>query len=195
MAYFPAFLKFDDKKILIVGGGNVALEKLEHLLDFTHQITLIAQQYNEASMALIAQYGLTYFEKTYEKGDAKGFDIVIAAIDNFALQEEIYLETRHYSCLCNCVDLQKYCDFIFPSYVKKGDLTIAISTSGASPAVAKQLRIYLSKLIPNGVVEFLEQMKNYRKTMPKGKERMHFLDQKAKEYIQSWGQTDENKKQ
>ena len=194
MAYFPAFLKFDDKKILIIGGGNVALEKLEHLLDFTHNITLIAQEYNEASMTLIQQHRLTYFTKTYEKGDAKGYDIVIAAVDNFTLQEEIYLETRHYPCLCNCVDLQKYCDFIFPSYVKKGDLTIAISTSGASPAVAKQLRIYLSKLIPNSVVDFLEQMKNYRKTLPKGKERMQFLDNKAKEYIQSWGQTHESKK-
>lgn len=194
MAYFPAFLKFDDKKILIIGGGNVALEKLEHLLDFTHNITLIAQEYNEASMTLIQQHRLTHFTKTYEKGDAKGYDIVIAAVDNFTLQEEIYLETRHYPCLCNCVDLQKYCDFIFPSYVKKGDLTIAISTSGASPAVAKQLRIYLSKLIPNSVVDFLEQMKNYRKTLPKGKERMQFLDNKAKEYIQSWGQTHESKK-
>jgi precorrin-2 dehydrogenase/sirohydrochlorin ferrochelatase len=195
MAYFPAFLKFDDKKILIVGGGNVALEKLEHLLDFTHNITLIALNFNEASMHLIQQYNLTHYLKKYEKGDIKGFDIVIAAIDNFQLQEEIYLETRHYSCLCNCVDLQQYCDFIFPSYVKKGDLTIAISTGGASPAVAKQLRIFLSNLIPNSIVEFLEQMKNYRKTMPKGKERMQFLDQKAKEYIQSWRQTDENKKQ
>jgi precorrin-2 dehydrogenase/sirohydrochlorin ferrochelatase len=146
-------------------------------------------------MHLIQQYNLTHYLKKYEKGDIKGFDIVIAAIDNFQLQEEIYLETRHYSCLCNCVDLQQYCDFIFPSYVKKGDLTIAISTGGASPAVAKQLRIFLSNLIPNSIVEFLEQMKNYRKTMPKGKERMQFLDQKAKEYIQSWRQTDENKKQ
>lgn len=195
MAYFPAFLKFDDKKILIVGGGNVALEKLEHLLDFTHNITLIALNFNEASMHLIQQYNLTHYLKKYEKGDIKGFDIVIAAIDNFQLQEEIYFETRTYPCLCNCVDLQQYCDFIFPSYVKKGDLTIAISTGGASPAVAKQLRIFLSNLIPNSIVEFLEQMKNYRKTMPKGKERMQFLDQKAKEYIQSWRQTDENKKQ
>lgn len=195
MAYFPAFLKFDDKKILIVGGGNVALEKLEHLLDFTHNITLIAQEFNAATQILIDQHHLANHKKIYEKGDAKGFDIVIAAVDNFALQEAIYLETRQYSCLCNCVDLQQYCDFIFPSYVKKGDLTIAISTGGASPAVAKQLRIYLSKLIPNGIVEFLEQMKNYRKTLPKGKERMQFLDNKAKEYIQSWRQTDENKKQ
>lgn len=191
MAYFPAFLKFDDKRILIVGGGNVALEKLEHLLDFTHNITLIAQEFNDAVMVLIQQHHLIHQQKSYEKDDISGFDIVIAAIDNFELQEQIYFETRGKNCLCNCVDLQKYCDFIFPSYVKKGDLTIAISTSGSSPALAKQLRIFLSKLIPNTVAEFLVEMKNYRKTIPKGKERMEFLDNKAKEYINTWRKNDE----
>lgn len=194
MAYFPAFLKFDDKKILIVGGGNVALEKLEHLLDFTHNITLIASHFNEASMKLIQENNLTHHVKAYEKSDIDGFDIVIAAIDNFELQEQIYFETRGKHCLCNCVDLQKYCDFIFPSYVKKGDLTIAISTGGASPAMAKQLRIFLSNLIPQNVTNFLEEMKNYRKTMPKGKERMEFLDKKAKEYINTWSKSHEQKK-
>ncbi|MFA7084781.1 MAG: bifunctional precorrin-2 dehydrogenase/sirohydrochlorin ferrochelatase [Arcobacteraceae bacterium] len=194
MTYFPAFLKFDHKKILIVGGGNVALEKLEHLLDFTQNITLIAQEFNQNILDLIAQHQLLYSEKKYAQGDIEGFDIVIAAVDNLALQEKIYFETREYNCLCNCVDLQKYCDFIFPSYIKKGDLIVAISTSGTSPAFAKQLRVYLSKLIPNTVVEFLQQMKEHRKTMPKGKQRMEFLENKAKEYIQNWSQCDELKK-
>jgi precorrin-2 dehydrogenase/sirohydrochlorin ferrochelatase len=186
MAYFPAFLKFDDKKILIIGGGNVALEKLEHLLDFTKNITLVAQDFNEESQRLIDEYNLVHFKKMYETNDIDGYDIVIAAIDNFALQEQIYFETRGKNCLCNCVDLQKYCDFIFPSYVKKGDLTIAISTGGTSPAMAKQLRIYFSKVIPDSIVNFLIQMKEFRKTMPKGKERMQFLDKKAQDYVQSW---------
>lgn len=186
MSYFPAFIKFDDKRILIVGGGNVALEKLEHLLDFTSDITLIAKEYNKETKKLIDVNSLNFYEKKYEQGDIKDFDIIIAAIDDFDLQEKIYFETREGNYLCNCVDLPKYCDFIFPSYVKKGDLTIAISTSGTSPAMAKNLRIYLEKLIPNSVVDFLKVMKEYRKTMPKGKERMKFLDEKAKEYIKTW---------
>ncbi|MCK4737412.1 MAG: bifunctional precorrin-2 dehydrogenase/sirohydrochlorin ferrochelatase, partial [Sulfurimonas sp.] len=79
-----------------------------------------------------------------------------------------------------------YCDFIFPSYVKKDDLTVAISTSGASPAMAKHLRIYLQNLIPSGISEFLVEMKNLRKTLPKGKERMKMLDKKAEDYIKTW---------
>ncbi len=186
MSYFPAFIKFDNKEILIVGGGYIALEKLEHLLDFTDKITLISKEYSDDIKNLIDKNSLAHSTKPYQTGDMKNFDIVIAAVDDFAVQETIYQESRSYNCLCNCVDLPKYCDFIFPSYVKKGDLTIAVSTSGTSPAMAKHLRIWLSSVIPDSIVGFLTQMKEYRKTMPKGKERMQFLDKKAQNYIKDW---------
>ena len=186
MAYFPAFLKFDDKKILIIGGGNIALEKLEHLLNFSLNITLISKEFNNEIRLIIDKNSLKFSKKAYENGDAEGFDIVIAAIDDFDLQEAIYFETREYKTLCNCVDLQEYCDFIFPSYIKKGDLTIAISTSGSSPAFAKNFKEYLKNLIPNGIEEFLKELKELRSTIPKGKERMQFLDKKVKDYIKSW---------
>ncbi len=186
MSYFPAFLKFDNKKILIVGGGFIAYEKLKHLLDFTKNITLIAKEFSADIRTLIEENSLFYTQKLYKEGDIKGFDIIIVAVDDFDIQEFIYKESRNYNCLCNCVDLPKYCDFIFPSYVKKGDLTIAISTSGTSPAMAKYLRIWLDKLIPDSIIDFLKQMKNYRKSMPKGKNRMQFLDKKAEKYIQTW---------
>ena len=191
MSYFPAFIKFDNKKILIVGGGYIALEKLEHLLDFSQNITLIAKEFSPEITALIQKHQLPFSQKAYEVGDIKGYDIIIAAIDDFDLQESIYMESRQFNCLCNCVDLQQYCDFIFPSYVKKGDLTVAISTGGASPAMAKHLRIFFSKIIPDSIVDFLQQMRAYRKTMPKGKERMKFLDEKAKDYINTWSMKDE----
>jgi precorrin-2 dehydrogenase/sirohydrochlorin ferrochelatase len=83
------------------------------------------------------------------------------------------------------VDSVDYCDFIFPSYIKNGDLTIAVSTSGASPAVAKHLRRFLEHIIPSSISKFLQEMKSLRSTMPKGKERMEFLDEKAKEYFKN----------
>jgi len=184
MAYFPAFIKLDNIKILIVGGGYIAHEKLSHLLDFTNDIHIISQDFSQDMLNLITKHNLCYEQRAYKKGDIKDFGIVIVAIDNIPLQDAIYKESKTYpNCLCNSVDSVDYCDFIFPSYIKKGDLTIAVSTSGASPALAKHLRIFLQNLIPNNIGEFLKQMKNYRKTMPKGKERMQFLDLKAKEYI------------
>ena len=183
MAYFPAFVKLERKKILIVGGGRVALEKLQHLLDFSMDIHIIAKDYSDDMFHLIQSHSLSYQQKDYVVGDIKGFDIIIIAVDDISLQAQIYGESRPFRCLCNAVDSIDYCDFIFPSYIKKGDLTVAISTSGASPALAKQLRIYLQKLIPESITEFLNEMKGLRKTLPKGKKRMQLLEEKAKAYI------------
>ncbi len=186
MSYFPAFLKLDNKKILIVGGGNIAYEKLDHLLDFTKDIVVIAPELSSQMSKAIDKENLCFEKRVYKKTDIKEFAVVIVAVDDIALQAEIFKESKQYNCLCNSVDSVDYCDFIFPSYMKKDDLTIAISTSGASPAMAKHLRRYLQNLIPSGISEFLSQMKQLRSTLPKGKERMKMLDKKAEDYINSW---------
>ncbi len=186
MAYFPAFLKLDDIEILIVGGGYIATEKVEKLLDFTNKLTIIAPEISCEMRTYIKEKHLTYHDRVYKKGDINAFGIVIIAVDDIPLQAEIYKESRHIRCFCNAVDSVEYCDFIFPSYVKKENLTIAVSTSGTSPAFAKHFRRYLEGIIPDGVSTFLTEMKALRTSMPKGKERMQFLDQKASKYIKSW---------
>ena len=192
MAYFPAFIKLDGRRVLVVGGGRIAGEKLEKLLDFTRNITVIAPQLSEASAELIQNAGLELMQRPYEEGDIEGFDIVIVAVDDLQLQKEIYeaCQTRH--TLCNSVDSVDYCDFIFPSYTKKGALTIAFSTSGISPSVAKYLRRSIEKLIPDSIVGFLEEMKQLRSTLPKGKERMKLLDEKAKKFVENLFPKDNN---
>lgn len=186
MAYFPAFLKLDTVDILIVGGGEIATEKVEKLLDFTQRLTIIAPVCSDTMKMYIQTHQLRYHDRAYQKGDIKDFGIVIIAVDDIDLQSEIFQESRAYRCFCNAVDSVDYCDFIFPSYIKKENLTVAVSTSGTSPAFAKHFRRYLERLIPEGTAAFLEEMQTLRKTMPKGKERMRFLDQKAKEFIASW---------
>ncbi len=185
MAYLPAFIKLDDKKVLIVGGGNIAYEKLERLLDFTHDIKVIAAELSEQMTQTLIRENIPCEKRRYSKGDIAGFEVVIVAVDEMALQAEVYEESKAFKCLCNAVDSVEYCDFIFPSYVQEGDLTIAISTSGTSPALAKHLKAYLREMIPSGISAFLKEMKGLRSTLPKGKERMKLLDKKAQEYIQS----------
>jgi len=185
MSYFPAFLQLENKKILVVGGGAIALEKLEKLLDFTTSITLIAREFRDQTLSLAAQHALRLHKRGYKTGDIENFDIVIIAVDDIALQAAIFEESKKYKCLCNAVDSTAFCDFIFPSYIKEGDLTIAVSTSGASPAIAKNLRIYLQSLLPKNLMAFLEEMKRVRASFPKGKARMRFLDEKAKRYFKS----------
>ena len=186
MGYFPAFLQLTDKKVLLVGGGNIALEKLEKLLDFTKQVKIIALELSEPMQKLINEKHLDVELRAYDKGDIKDFAIVIIAVDDISLQAEIFEESQAYKCLCNAVDSVKYCDFIFPSYVKEDDLTIAISTSGASPAFAKHFKRYIKTLIPSTVSSFLKEMKELRASVPKGKERMQMLDKKAEDYMKEW---------
>ncbi len=183
MSYFPMFMDMIDLKILVVGGGAIAAEKLEKVTDFTKEITVIAKEVSPQTQQLIKDHCLTLYTRPYKEGDIQGFDIVIVATDTVDLHKAIYKEARPYRILVNSVDNTDYCDFIFPSYVRKGDLTIAFSTGGASPAFAKQIRRHFEKLIPDSVGAFLAKMKGLRKTMPKGKERMAYFDSLVETYF------------
>ena len=185
MGYFPLYLNLETKKILLIGGGNIAYEKLKKLLQFTKNINLLAKEFNEDILLEIKKHSLKYLKKEYKKGDIDGFDIVIVAIDDILLQEEIFKESRDKKILVNCVDNINFCDFIFPSIIKEEDLIISISTSGASPAFSKELKIYIKNRLPKDINIFLKHLKTLRNRLPKGKKRMEFLKKVVKEYFDS----------
>ncbi len=186
MSYFPVFMDMQDLKVLVVGGGYIATEKLEKLLDFTKEITVISSEVSLEADQLIKDHSLTFYQRAYKEGDIQGFDIVIVATDTVVLHKAIYEESRGSRILVNSVDNTDYCDFIFPSYIKREDLTIAFSTGGASPAFAKQIRRHFEKIIPDSVGEFLKKMKALRTTMPKGRERMKYFDGLVEEYFRKY---------
>ncbi|BCD61055.1 MULTISPECIES: bifunctional precorrin-2 dehydrogenase/sirohydrochlorin ferrochelatase [unclassified Nitratiruptor] len=192
MSFFPALLKLQNRRILVIGGGKIAGDKISHLLDFTHNITIIAPKIGARVLQMAQENGLQIIQRAYQKGDVKGFFIVIVAVDDLEVQKEVFHECHQEGALCNAVDSIEYCDFIFPSYIKEGDLVIAFSTSGASPALSKYLRRAIQKLLPKDIGSFLEEIKALRQKLPKGKERMKLLDSKAKEYIQNYFTKDEN---
>jgi len=183
MSFFPIYMDMQHLKVLVVGGGVIATEKLEKLLDFTKEITVIASDVSMEANRLIKDQCLTLYQRPYREGDIHGFDIVIVATDTVDLHQSIYEESRGSRILVNSVDNTDYCDFIFPSYVKKDDLTIAFSTGGASPAFAKYIRRHFEKIIPDSVGAFLQKMKTLRSTMPKGKERMQYFDTLVEAYF------------
>ncbi len=170
-------------KVLVVGGGTIATQKIEKLLDFTKEITLIAEEVSMEVHRLIQAHCLTLHQRKYKSGDIEGFDIVIVATDTIALHKAIYEESRGSRILVNSVDNTVYCDFIFPSCVQKGDLTIAFSTGGASPAFAKHLRHYMENTLPDSVGPFLKKMKDLRTSIPKGKERMRYFEGLVEAYF------------
>jgi precorrin-2 dehydrogenase/sirohydrochlorin ferrochelatase len=192
LAYFPAFIKLDNRKVLLVGGGNIAAEKLEKLLDFTTDITIVAPEISQEVETTARQSGLVCHRRPYRPEDLRDVFVVIVAVDDLSLQKEIYEACQSRHTLCNSVDSVDYCDFIFPSYTQKGALTIAFSTSGISPSVAKYLRRAIEKAIPDSIAQFLEEMRALRASLPKGKERMKLLDEKAKNYIDTLFNKKEN---
>ncbi len=184
MNYFPAFINIENKSILIIGAGNIALEKLDKLIKFTKNITILAPEAKYNIYKLIKKYNLTFHQKEYERGDIDNFDIVIIATNDIKLQEEIFKESREKKILVNSVDNKKFCDFIFPSFIKKDNLTIAISTNGVSPAFAKKFRLYLEDKIPEDIEKFLKELKYLREYLPKGEERMKKFAKLVDDYFE-----------
>lgn len=184
MSFFPLYMDMNNRRVLLVGGGTIATEKLEKLLDFTKEITIITIDLSAEMMRLIQDHCLTLYQRAYRHGDIADFDIVIVATDTIELHKSIYIESRGSRVLVNSVDDTAYCDFIFPSYIKRGDLTLSFSTSGASPAFAKQIRSYFEARIPQSVESFLQEMRRLRGELPKGKKRMRIFEQMVQEYIE-----------
>ena len=183
MSFFPAFVNLENKKVLVVGGGKIAGDKISHLLDFTRDITIISPKIDDRVKQMIDENSLVYLPRKYKKDDIKNFFIVIGAVDDEELQKNIFLESQDKKVFCNSVDNTKYCDFIFPSYIKEDSLIVAFSTSGVSPSLSKYLRRAIQKLIPKDIKTFLQELKTIRQTMPKGKQRQELLDSKTKNYI------------
>jgi precorrin-2 dehydrogenase/sirohydrochlorin ferrochelatase len=164
MPLFPIFLKLTARPCLVVGGGNLAESKIESLRAAEAAVTVIAPWASPAIEALAAAGEVAWHRRPYQPGDvAPGTFLVVTATDVPEVNRAVYLEATSKSILCNAVDDPPYCDFYFPSLVKRGDLQIAISTAGASPALAQRLRKELNAALPLDLGAWLEDLGNLRR--------------------------------
>jgi siroheme synthase-like protein len=165
---FPIFLKLDRLNALVVGGGNVALEKVSAILRNSPaaRVTMVAPMFREDTLVFLKDYAqVEILERGFELSDLEGRDMVICATDNRALHEGIKEACSQKHLLCNVADTPDLCDFYLGSIVQKGDLKIAISTNGKSPTLAKRIRGFLEDVIPEEIQESLEGMEAVRKTL------------------------------
>jgi siroheme synthase-like protein len=165
---FPIFLKLDRLNTLVVGGGNVALEKASALLRNSPaaRVTLVAPMFREDTLLFLKEYPqVELYVRGFEMKDLDGRDLVICATDDRGLHEGIKAECVERHLLCNVADTPDLCDFYLGSIVQKGDLKIAISTNGKSPTLAKRIRAFLEDVIPEEIQEGLEGMEAVRKTL------------------------------
>ena len=158
MTVFPLFENIDRKNFLVAGGGSVAARKVERLLAFTTRITVIAPETDIA--------GVRVLRRAVEDEDLMRADFVIAATDDRALNRHIAAVCREGRIPVNVADDPELCTFIFPAIVKRGDLTVGISTAGASPAYAWQLRREIESILPDHIGGILERMSRLRRTVP-----------------------------
>lgn len=140
MALYPVFLKLEGRKVLIVGGGAVAEQKIEGVLRSATDVTVIAPEVTPRVSQWVRQGRLKQVASHFQLGMAKGYFLVIAATDSPAVNHVVYAEARADGALCNAVDDTPYCDFYAPALISRGDFQIAVSTGGNSPALAQRIR-------------------------------------------------------
>jgi len=171
MALFPMFVDLRDQECLVIGGGEVALRKIEQLVKFAPRLSVIAPMLHDEIRALAQKYPLELIERGYEMSDLEGRYLVIGALDNLSEQEKIYAACTKAKIPVNCVDSPALCSFIFPALIVEGDLCIGINTSGRAPAVSSALRKYLTSLIPDKISDLIDTVDAIRQSEPIGKSR------------------------
>jgi siroheme synthase-like protein len=162
---FPIFLKLEDLAILIIGGGYVGMEKLQAVVSNSPaaKITLVAKQISTEIRELVKQYpNIILKEKPYESDDLPGNDLIIAAINDTAISQQIVSDAKSKKILVNAADKPELCDFYLSAVVQKGNLKIAISTNGKSPTIAKRIKEVLQDSLPPEIDELLTNMQQIR---------------------------------
>jgi precorrin-2 dehydrogenase / sirohydrochlorin ferrochelatase len=185
MDLFPIFLKLTGRRCLVLGAGNLAESKIESLRAAHAHVTVIAPHARERILDLAAAGEVDLLQRPYAPGDVTNgnYFLVVTATNDGAVNRAVYHEAVAANVLCNAVDDPPFCDFYFPSVVRRGDLQIAISTAGASPALAQRLRKEINAQLPLDTGDWLTDLGNLRREVvaaePLNDERKLLLHQLA----------------
>ena len=160
--YYPAFIDVRNRDCVVIGGGNIGEEKVEKLLDCHANVVVISPEVNAGVSCLAAENKVVWHRREYEAGDLQGAFIAIAATDDNAVNRAIAKEAEERNVLLNVVDVTHLCTFIAPSVAIRGEVTVAASTGGASPALARKFR----ELLDGSPVESGHAVMEYAELAP-----------------------------
>jgi precorrin-2 dehydrogenase/sirohydrochlorin ferrochelatase len=165
MTLFPMFMKLEARSCLVVGAGTVGEPKIKSLIEAGASVRVVALQAT-AAVAEWAQDGAILWEaREFKNADLDDAFLVIAATNNRDLNASIFHQARRQNILCNVVDDPEYCDFYYPAVVRRGDLQLAISTNGHSPALAQRIRRELEVQFGPEYGKWLEQLGHARQEL------------------------------
>jgi precorrin-2 dehydrogenase len=156
--YYMACLDLEGRACLVVGGGRVGVEKAKGLLDSGATVTVVAPEV-ERELELLP---LRWRRKRYEAADLDGSFLVVAATSDGSLNRRVFLDAEERSLLCNVVDTPELCSFILPAVYRRDPIALAVSTGGASPALAKRLRDELGAMVEEEHVELARRLRDLR---------------------------------
>lgn len=164
---YPVFLKTSQLHVLIVGGGNVAEEKLRFLTKSSPDavVTMVSPWYAEKTLELANKFNVTTITDVYNVGYLDAKHLVVATTDNVEVNVQVYKDCRAQFKLVNVADNPPYCDFYMGGIVTKGNVKIGISTNGKSPTTAKRLRQFFEDVIPEDINKMVQNLNDYRKTI------------------------------
>ncbi|TMC18683.1 MAG: bifunctional precorrin-2 dehydrogenase/sirohydrochlorin ferrochelatase [Chloroflexi bacterium] len=154
--YYPIMLDVRDRPAIVIGGDRLAAEKATNLLACGARVTAISPAFGDELHALAEQHVLMLQTKSYEPGDLAGAFVVVAVTSEPQLIEAIWREAQQRGQLVNIVDVPAHCNFILPSILRRGQLTIAVSTEGASPSLAKRIRQQLEGIFPSAYDMYMQ---------------------------------------
>lgn len=163
MRYYPVFLDIAGRPAVVIGGGHIALQKVQGLLEAGADVTVVSPELLPELQKLAATGRVSHVPRAYEPGDLQGFALAFVATDDRSVNAEVTKEARERRVLVNAVDDPPNCDFIMPSIVRKGDLVVAISTSGGSPAMARKFREQVEEFFSEEDAELLALASEVRK--------------------------------
>jgi precorrin-2 dehydrogenase/sirohydrochlorin ferrochelatase len=192
MSLFPIFLKLAGRPCIVIGAGHLAESKIESLQAANAQVTVIAPEASARIRDLSDVGEIQYHQRSYAVGDLTGNFLVVAATNVSEVNRAVFQEATEKGILCNAVDDPPFCDFYFPSVVRRGDLQIAISTAGASPALAQKIRKDINAQLPLDAGEWLTDLGNLRREIiaaePLNEERKWLLHQIAEREVCGYDQ-------
>jgi precorrin-2 dehydrogenase/sirohydrochlorin ferrochelatase len=165
---YPIFLKLHNLNVLIVGGGNVGLEKLSFMLKSSPNanVEVVAPKFLPELETLVEKYpSVKLTQAKFKKKMLKKRNLVIACTDDLKVNKRVYELSRKRYLICNIADTPDLCDYYLGGIVTKGNVKIAISTNGKSPTTAKRLREFFEEVIPEDINKMVENLNEYRKTL------------------------------
>ncbi len=162
---FPMFLKLAGRKCLVVGGGRTAESKVESLLCCGATVHVVAPRITDTIGTWMREQRLTWRARSFASSDLQGMFLVVAATSSREVNEKVFRQAEARRILCNAVDEPDRCHFYYSAVVRRGDLQIAISTAGLSPALAKSLRLELESQIGPEYAAWLERLGEARRML------------------------------